>query len=77
MITKVLAVALVRDLDRAAAWYEQLLGRPADARPMESLADWHLTDGGWLQVFHDPKRAGGTAVNFGNTITMIGNPATA
>lgn len=114
MITHVLAVALVSDLDRATKWYEQLLGRPADARPMDTLADWHLTDGGWLQVFSDPRRAGGVAVNFavddfdrtrralqergfdtghvietlkgsqlltltdpdGNTITVIGNPAT-
>ena len=113
-ITHVLAVALVSDLDRATQWYERLLGRPADARPMESLADWHLTDGGWLQVFVDPQRAGGVAVNLavddfdetrqtlqergfdtsgasetltgvhllpltdpdGNTVTVIGNPAT-
>jgi predicted enzyme related to lactoylglutathione lyase len=63
-ITHVLAVAFVSDIDRATTWYEQLLGRPAEARPMETLADWHVTDGGWLSVFVAPPRAGGTAVNF-------------
>jgi len=63
-ITHVLAVALVSDLDRAMQWYERLLGRPHDAQPMETLADWHVTEGGWLQVFVDPPRAGGVAVNF-------------
>ncbi|MFK0173362.1 VOC family protein [Streptomyces sp. NPDC090306] len=56
-------VAPVSDVETAAAWYERLLGRPADARPMPSLADWHLTAGGWLQVFEDAGRAGATFVN--------------
>ncbi|MQA05128.1 MAG: VOC family protein [Streptosporangiales bacterium] len=63
-ITKVLAVVPVRDLATATAWYERLLGRPADARPMPSLADWHVADTAWVQVFHDPQRAGQTALNF-------------
>ncbi|WP_432090571.1 hypothetical protein [Streptomyces sp. NRRL F-5630] len=45
-VTHVLAVAPVTDHEAAVAWYERLLGRPADARPMPGLADWHLTDGG-------------------------------
>ena len=62
-ITTVLAVAPVTDLEVATRWYEKLLGRPADQRPMDTLADWRLTPTGWLQVFVDPARAGSTAVN--------------
>ncbi|WP_405782891.1 VOC family protein [Streptomyces sp. NBC_00859] len=62
-IARVLMVAPVRDIGAAAHWYERLLGRPADTRPMPSLADWHLTGGGWLQVFEDPGHAGSTLLN--------------
>ncbi|MBD3007884.1 MULTISPECIES: VOC family protein [unclassified Streptomyces] len=62
-VARVLMVAPVRDIDIAVAWYERLLGRPADTRPMPSLADWHLTAGGWLQVFEDPEHAGSTLLN--------------
>ncbi|MCF2435053.1 hypothetical protein LV779_12370 [Streptomyces thinghirensis] len=37
-VTRVLMVAPVGDVDVAVAWYERLLRRPADARPMPSLA---------------------------------------
>lgn len=60
----VLAVIPVTDLDTATAWYERLFNRPADARPMPSLADWHLTDTAWVQVYRDPAHAGHTALNF-------------
>jgi catechol 2,3-dioxygenase-like lactoylglutathione lyase family enzyme len=63
-MTKVLSVVPVTDLATSTAWYERLLGCPPDARPMASLADWHLTDTAWVQVFHDPRRAGHTALNF-------------
>jgi catechol 2,3-dioxygenase-like lactoylglutathione lyase family enzyme len=62
-VTKVLAVVPVADFETSIAWYERLLGRAADARPMPGLADWHLTDNAWVQVFRDLDRAGGTAVN--------------
>ncbi|MFI5658499.1 VOC family protein [Streptomyces sp. NPDC051684] len=62
-IARVLMVAPVRDVDAAVTWYERLLGRSPDTRPMPSLADWHLTSGGWLQVFEDPERAGSTLLN--------------
>ncbi|MCS0636248.1 VOC family protein [Streptomyces sp. LP05-1] len=62
-VTHVLAVAPVREIEAAVAFYERLLGRPADARPMAGLADWHLTPGGWLQVFQDPEHAGRTLLN--------------
>lgn len=61
-ITTVLAVLTVRDLDSALTWYERLLGRPADLRPMDGLAEWHLTDGGALQVAADPAAAGRSLV---------------
>lgn len=62
-VTRVLMVSPVRNIDTAVAWYERLLGRPADLRPMPSLADWHLTASGWLQVFEDPAHAGSTLLN--------------
>lgn len=62
-VARVLMVAPVRDIEAAVTWYERLLGRPADTRPMPSLADWHLTPGGWLQVFEDPQHAGSTLLN--------------
>jgi catechol 2,3-dioxygenase-like lactoylglutathione lyase family enzyme len=62
--TKVLSVVPVADFDASLAWYERLLGRPADAQPMPGLADWHLTDTAWVSVYRDPDRAGSTALNF-------------
>ncbi|MFD7917626.1 VOC family protein [Streptomyces sp. NPDC059740] len=61
--THVLAVAPVSDIDTAVDWYQRLLGRPADARPMPSLADWHVTGSGWIQVFLSPEHAGSTLLN--------------
>lgn len=62
-IARVLMVAPVRDVETAVVWYAQLLGRPADNRPMPSLADWHLSQGGWLSVFEDVGRAGSALLN--------------
>ena len=42
-IEHVLAVIPVRDLSSAVLWYERLLGRPADNRPMDTLAEWQVT----------------------------------
>ena len=63
-IVNALAGIMVSDLTTAEAWYEQLLSRPADARPMEGLAEWQLADGGWIQVFQDKERAGSSSVTF-------------
>src|SRR5262245_6632155 len=60
---KVLAVVPVTEVETAAGWYERLLGRPADARPMAGLADWHVSDDAWVSVFVDPARAGSTLLN--------------
>ncbi|MFE0243201.1 VOC family protein [[Kitasatospora] papulosa] len=61
--THVLAVAPVMAIEPAVEWYERLFGRPADARPMDGLADWHISPYAWLQVFESPEQAGGTLMN--------------
>ena len=64
-IDHVLAVVPVADFEAARAWYESLLGRPADNLPMEGrLAEWRVTDSGWVQVTHDADRAGSALLNF-------------
>lgn len=63
-IEHVLAVVPVADIEVSRPWYEQLLGRPADNRPMEQLVEWRVTDNGWLQVTRDPDRAGSGLINF-------------
>lgn len=63
-IKAVLAVIPVGEFEAACGWYESFFGRAADTRPMDTLAEWHLSDLGIVQVFHDPDRAGRTSVNF-------------
>ncbi len=64
-VKHVLAVVAVSDFDRSQEWYRQLFDAPATNVPMPgSLAEWRLTDTGWLQVSHDPERAGTSLVNF-------------
>ncbi len=63
-IDHVLAVIPVADIDTARDWYQRLLGRTPDNRPMDSLAEWRVTDTGWLQVWEDPDRAGTALLNF-------------
>ncbi|MBC7928262.1 MAG: VOC family protein [Bryobacteraceae bacterium] len=57
-IENVLASVAVKDLVSAVKWYENVLGRPADSTPMPELAEWKFKDGGWLQVYQLPDRAG-------------------
>jgi catechol 2,3-dioxygenase-like lactoylglutathione lyase family enzyme len=61
--THVLAVAPVSAIEPAVEWYERLMGRPADRKPMAGLADWHVSPYAWLQVFQSPEQAGGALVN--------------
>lgn len=63
-IEHVLAVVPVSDLPVSALWYERLLGRAPDNRPMETLAEWRVTETGWLQVTEDAERAGSALLNF-------------
>jgi predicted enzyme related to lactoylglutathione lyase len=62
-IEHVLAVIPVRDLTSAVLWYEQLFGKPADNRPMDTLAEWQVIPTGWVQVTADPSRAGTALLN--------------
>jgi glyoxylase I family protein len=62
-IDHVLAVVSVADFEAAQAWYERLFGRPADNLPMGGLAEWQLTDTGWVQLTHDADRAGSALLN--------------
>ena len=64
-ITSVMAVVTVANFDGARAWYERLFGRTADRRPMDGLAEWHLTDTGALQVVHDQDRGGSALLTLG------------
>jgi predicted enzyme related to lactoylglutathione lyase len=57
-VNRVLAALAVTDVDSARPWYERLLGRPADALPMDGLAEWHFPEGGAIQLVQDAARAG-------------------
>jgi hypothetical protein len=58
-IDNALASVPVKNLPAAVAWYEQVLERPADSRPMAEVAEWRFPRGGWLQVYQLAERAGG------------------
>jgi predicted enzyme related to lactoylglutathione lyase len=64
-ITRVLAALAVSDVDAALSWYERLLGRPADALPMDGLAEWHYPQSGVIQVVEDADRAGRSLLTLG------------
>ena len=64
-VENVLAVVHVADLGEAAPWYERLLGRPPDRRPMESVVEWQLAVTGGVQVVRDPERAGKSSLTIG------------
>ncbi len=57
-IRNALASVAVKDVDAAIRWYEKLLGRPADSRPMSEVAEWKFERGGWLQVYQSTERIG-------------------
>ena len=60
-VTAILAAIPSSDMARSEAFYESLVGRPVDERPMPVLAQWRW-DGGVLQVVEDSERAGGGLV---------------
>jgi hypothetical protein len=60
----VLAGVTVADFESSLDWYERLLGRAPDQRPMDGLAQWRVTDSALFQVLHEPERAGGSVVGF-------------
>jgi predicted enzyme related to lactoylglutathione lyase len=57
-IKNALASVAVNDLSAAVQWYERVLGKPPDSRPMPEVAEWKFERGGWLQVYQLPERAG-------------------
>ena len=61
-IDRVLAGIALDGFASALTWYEQLFGRPADAAPMEGLAEWHFSEYGGVQPIHDADRAGSSSV---------------
>jgi predicted enzyme related to lactoylglutathione lyase len=56
-LDNVMASVAVKDLNKAVAWYAQLLGH-AGEMSMPSLAEWRFPGGGCLQVYLLPERAG-------------------
>jgi catechol 2,3-dioxygenase-like lactoylglutathione lyase family enzyme len=57
-IRNAIASLAVADLEAAIPWYERLLGRAPDSRPVEEVAEWRFERGGWLQLYQGPERAG-------------------
>jgi predicted enzyme related to lactoylglutathione lyase len=57
-IDNALASIAVVNIQRAVTWYQRVLGRPPDTRPMPEVAEWRFKRGGWLQVYQLPERAG-------------------
>lgn len=57
-VVNALASVAVKDLNSAAQWYEKVLGRPADSRPISEVAEWKFERGGGLQVYQLQERAG-------------------
>jgi predicted enzyme related to lactoylglutathione lyase len=56
-IDNALASVAVKDLDKAAAWYAELLGSRGH-RPMPEVEEWMFPRGGGLQVYQGAERAG-------------------
>ena len=63
-IEHVLSVVPVSDLDISRSWYESLFGRAPDNNPMDTLVEWQVVPGGWVQVFVNDECAGSSFVNF-------------
>ena len=61
-IINALASVAVKDLGATVKWYEKILERRPDARPMPEVAEWKFEHGGGLQVYQLPERAGAGSV---------------
>lgn len=62
-VEHVLAVVAVSDIEAGRSWYSKLFGRDPDNNPMPNLVEWQVTDGGWVQVTEDRRRAGNGLLN--------------
>lgn len=60
-ILTLLAQVSCSDLGKSIDWFEKLLGRTFDARPMDGLAEWHHGAGG-LQLHQNAASAGYSTV---------------
>jgi predicted enzyme related to lactoylglutathione lyase len=75
-IKNAIASIAVRNLDSAVTWYQKVIGRQPDSRPMPEAAEWKFERGGWLQVYQLPERAGAGSVtlavnNIAETIAAL------
>lgn len=66
-IKAALAGIAVFNLEESLVWYERLLGRAPDRRPMANLAEWHFAGGGGIQIFEDSERGGTSSVTLVDT----------
>lgn len=57
-LRKLYAAFLTRDLAAAEVWYTHFFGRRPDNRPMTSLVQWELLDGGSFALSTDDEIAG-------------------
>jgi hypothetical protein len=53
-IKNALASLAVTDVNSAVQWYEKVLGKPPDSKPMPEVVEWKFERGGWLQVYQLP-----------------------
>ena len=61
----VLAVVPVSDLAVSTGWYRRVFAAAPTNVPMPGrLAEWRVTDTGWVQVSVDVERAGRGLLNF-------------
>ncbi|KKB76740.1 hypothetical protein VW35_16590 [Devosia soli] len=54
----VYAGMVVADLDRARAWYQKLIGRAVDDKPIPGMVQWRDIGGAGLQLWEDAQAAG-------------------
>lgn len=66
-IKTALAGIAVFNFEESLGWYERLLGRPPDRRPMPHLAEWRFGSGGGIQIFEDSERGGTSSVTLVDT----------
>ncbi|NKK72912.1 VOC family protein [Rhizobium leguminosarum bv. viciae] len=57
-VQSIFASATVSNFEEALVWYEKLMGRPADDKPIPGMAQWRKMGGAGLQVWKDDERAG-------------------
>jgi Glyoxalase/Bleomycin resistance protein/Dioxygenase superfamily len=48
----------VSDIEGARGWWERLVGRSPDLIPNDNEVAWQLSDGGWIYLIGDTRRAG-------------------